>query len=125
MFSNKTSKLEVGLAMDVAPADATLLAKGICNISSPAPFSWQSDEASPKITIRLDCDDQTPKSSYEFAVMTLSSDVADSVFDSVKLIKPAGLKGYGIKTRRTYDAESHTATLHATLETCGLMLLVF
>jgi hypothetical protein len=124
VFSNKTSKLEVGLAMDVAPADATLLAKGICNTNSSAPFAWQSDEASPKITVRLDCDDATPQPSYEFAVMTLSSDVADSVFDSVKLIKPAGFEKYGVKTRRTYDAVANTATLHATLEPCGLLLLV-
>ena len=124
VFSNKTSKLDVGLAMDVAPADATLLAKGICNTASPAPFAWQSAEASPNITIRLDCDDATPQPSYEFAVMTLSSDVADSVFDSVKLIKPAGFKGYGVKTRRTYDAVANTATLHATLAPCGLLLLV-
>ena len=125
VFSNKTSKLEVGLAMDVAPADATLLAKGICNTNSSAPFAWQSDAASPKITIRLDCDDETPKECYEFAVMTLSSAVADSVFDRVKFVKPAGFTKYGVKTRRTYDAVANTATLHATLEPSGLMMLVF
>ena len=124
VFSNKTSKLPVGLAMDVAPADANLLAKGICNVGSPMPFAWQSDEASPAIRIRLDCSDETPKESYEFAVMTLSDDVADDVFDSIKFTRPDGFDHYGVKTTRTYDAEAHTATLHATLEPRGIVLLL-
>ena len=124
VFSNKTSKLEVGLAMDVAPADATLLVKGICNTTSPAPFAWQSDEASPKITIRLDCADETPRLSYEFAVMTLSRDVADGVFDCVRFTLPDGFRHYGVTTTRTYDAEANTATLHATLEQRGIMLIL-
>ena len=124
VFSNKTSKLPVGLAMDVAPADADLLAKGICNVGSPMPFAWQSDEASPAIRIRLDCSDETPKGSYEFAVMTLSDDVADDIFDSIKFTRPDGFDHYGVKTTRTYDAEAHTATLHATLEPRGIVLLL-
>ncbi|MBQ6915515.1 MAG: hypothetical protein IJQ65_07325 [Kiritimatiellae bacterium] len=124
VFSNKTSKLDVGLAMDVAPADATLLAKGICNTNSSAPFAWQSDEASPKITIRLDCADETPRQNYEFAVMTLSRDVADGVFDSVRFTLPDGFRHYGVTTTRTYDAEANTATLHATLEQRGIMLIL-
>ena len=124
VFSNKTSKLDVGLAMDVAPADATLLAKGICNTNSSAPFAWQSDESSPKITIRLDCADETPRQNYEFAVMTLSRDVADGVFDSVRFTLPDGFRHYGVTTTRTYDAEANTATLHATLEQRGIMLIL-
>ena len=94
VFSNKTSKLDVGITLDIEPTDAELLAKGICNTKSEIPFSVQSDDPSEKIKISLQCANPVDGKAYAFAVMTLTNTVADAVFDKLVVRRPEGFRNY-------------------------------
>ena len=122
VFSNKTSKLDVGIALDIEPTDAELLAKGLCNAKSENPFSVQSDNANEKIKIALECADPAEGKIYEFAVMTLTNTVADTVFDRLAFTRPEGFSHYKLNLERISDAEAGTKTLRATFKKCGFML---
>ena len=124
VFSNKTSKLDVGIALDIEPTDAELLAKGLCNAKSENPFSVQSDNANEKIKIALECADPVEGKIYEFAVMTLTNTVADTVFDRLAFTCPEGFSHYKLNLERISDAEAGTKTLRATFKKCGFMLSI-
>ena len=124
VFSNKTSKLDVGIALDIEPTDAELLAKGLCNAKSENPFSVQSDNANEKIKIALECADPVEGKIYEFAVMTLTNTVADTVFDRLAFTRPEGFSHYKLNLERISDAEAGTKTLRATFKKCGFMLSI-
>ena len=124
VFSNKTSQLDVGLAMDIEPDDAELLAKGICNAKSVNPFGVQSDDEGEKINISLQCANPVEGKIYEFAVMTLTNTVADAVFDKLVFTRPAGLAHYKLELERVSDTEAGTKTLRATLKVHGFQMSI-
>ena len=122
VFSNKTSNLEVGIAMDIEPDDAELLAKGICNAKSENPFTIQSDNANEKINIALECANPVKGKVYEFAVMTLTNTVADAVFDRLAFTRPKGFANYKLDFERVSDTEAGTKTLRATFKEHGFVV---
>ena len=124
VFSNKTSKIDVGIALDIETDDAELLAKGICNTKSESPFAVQSDDPGEKINISLQCASPVDGKAYEFAVMTLTNTVADAVFDKLAFTRPEGFRYYRLKLDRTSDAETRTKTLRATLKHVGFQVIV-
>lgn len=65
----------------------------------------------------------TAKNSIEtgFAGAAWSETVEDP---STRDYLAAGFNHYGVTTTRTYDADANTATLHATLERRGIVLIL-
>ena len=123
VFSNKTSKLDTGLALDVNAKDAELRAKGVCNVKSPAPFAFQDDDPSKKIPVYLECADEVPSAEYAFGVMTVRKG-CEGVFDLLRIVKPASLDGLKLTLKTVEDAEAGTVTLEASMKKYGFAVSI-
>jgi hypothetical protein len=121
VFSNKTSKLDVGLALDIKSTDEELCAKGICNVKSPAPFAFLDDDAQKKAPIYLECNDETPETEYSFNVMTVKAECADAL-NLFKIVLPQSLTHLKLTTTKVADAG--TVTLSAKLKKYGFAISI-
>ena len=114
VFSNKTSKLDVGLALDVEPSDLDLKTNGLYNVRTSAPLAKSSNLD--KIPVYLRSGIDVPTGTHEVAVMTVHRDVADDVFDMLLLVKPEQFTAHSIKKRRVAREDAGTVTLFAVLK---------
>ena len=123
VFSNKTSNLDVGLALDLNTKDETLRAKGICNVKSPSPLAFLDDDAQKKIPLYLECSDETPAEEYSFAVMTVKADCVD-VFNELNIVVPQSLAHLKLTTTKVANSEAGTVTLVANLKKYGFAISI-
>ena len=123
VFSNKTSKLDVGLALDIKSTDEELRAKGICNVKSPSPFAFLDDDAQKKAPIYLECDDETPATEYSFNVMTVKAECADAL-NLFKIVLPQSLTHLKLTTTKVADTDAGTVTLSAKLKKYGFAISI-
>jgi hypothetical protein len=123
VFSNKTSKLDVGLALDIKSTDEELRAKGICNVKSPAPFAFLDDDAQKKAPIYLECNDETPETEYSFNVMTVKAECADAL-NLFKIVLPQSLTHLKLTTTKVADTDARTVTLSAKLKKYGFAISI-
>ena len=123
VFSNKTSKLDVGLVLDINSEDEELRAKGICNVKSPAPLAFLDDDAQKKVPLYLEWDNIPQADEYSFNVMTVKADCAD-VFNKLKIVVPQSLAHLKLTTTRNVDAEAGTVTLSAKLKKYGFTISI-
>ena len=123
VFSNKTSKLDVGLVLDINSEDEELRAKGICNVKSPAPLAFLDDDAQKKVPLYLECNDETPAEEYSFNVMTVDADCADAL-KLLKIAVPESLAHLKLTTTKVADAETGTVTLSARLKKYGFSISI-
>ena len=123
VFSNKTSKLEVGFALDLHTTDEELRTKGICNVKSPSPLAFLDDNPSKKIPVYVECADETPANEYSFGVMTVDSGCA-AVLDLLEVIRPSVLSSYKVKLNRVPDVNAGTVTLVANLKKYGFAISI-
>jgi len=123
VFSNKTSKLDVGLALDLNTTDEELRTKGICNVKSPSPLAFLDDDAQKKIPLYLECSDETPAEEYSFAVMTVKADCVD-VFNELNIVVPQSLAHLKLTTTKVANSEAGTVTLVANLKKYGFAISI-
>ena len=123
VFSNKTSKLDVGLALDVDAKDEVLQAKGICNVKSPAPFAFLDDDVSKKIPVYLECAEELAANELSFGVMTVKKG-CEGVFDRLELQKSDSLNSLKITLEQVEDTEAGTVTLKATAKKYGFAVSI-
>ena len=123
VFSNKTSKLDVGFALDIKSTDEELRAKGICNVKSPAPFAFFDDDAQKKAPIYLECNDETPATEYSFNVMTVKAECADAL-NLFKIVLPQSLTHLKLTTTKVADTDAGTVTLSAKLKKYGFAISI-
>ena len=122
VFSNKTSKLDVGLALDVEPSDLDLKTNGLYNVRTSAPIAKSPNIN--KVPVYLLSDVEEPGARYEVAVMTVKEEAADAAFGMIELVKPKSFDTYSLKMRRVSHPESETVTLVATLKPGSLFILL-
>ena len=122
VFSNKTSKLDVALALDLEPSDLELKTNGLYNVRTSAPIAKSPNLD--KVPVCLLSDVEEPAAQYEVGVMTVKEEAADAAFGMLKLVKPKAFDTYGLKTRRVSHPESGTVTLVATLKPGSLFILI-
>lgn len=122
VFSNKTSKLDVALALDLEPSDLELKTNGLYNVRTSAPIAKSPNLD--KVPVYLLSDVEEPAAQYEVGVMTVKEEAADAAFGMLKLVKPKAFDTYGLKTRRVSHPESGTVTLVATLKPGSLYILI-
>jgi len=123
VFSNKTSKLDVGLALDLNTTDEELRTKGICNVKSSAPFAFLDDDAQKKIPLYLEWDNIPQADEYSFNVMTVNADCADAL-NKLKIVVPQSLAHLKLTTTRSVDTEAGTVTLSAKLKKYGFAISI-
>ena len=123
VFSNKTSKLDVGFALDLHTTDEELRTKGICNVKSPSPLAFLDDNPSKKIPVYVECADETPANEYSFGVMTVTPDCT-AVLDLLEVIRPSVLSSYKVKLNRVPDVNAGTVTLVAKLKKYGFAISI-
>lgn len=123
VFSNKTSTLDVGLALDVNAQDEELRAKGICNVKSPAPFAFLDDDVSKKIPVYLECTDELATNELSFGVMTVKKG-CEGVFGRLELLKPRSLNSFKITLEQIEDTVADTVTLKATAKKYGFTISI-
>ena len=123
VFSNKTSKLDVGLVLDMNSEDETLRTKGICNVKSSAPFAFLDDDAQKKIPLYLEWDNIPQADEYSFNVMTVKADCAD-VFNKLNIVLPQSLSHLKLTTTRNVDTVTGSVTLSAKLKKYGFTISI-
>jgi hypothetical protein len=123
VFSNKTSKIDVGLALDVNSQDEELRTKGICNVKSPAPFVFLDSDASKKIPVYLECTDELAANELSFGVMTVKKG-CEGVFGRLELLKPRSLNSFKITLEQIEDTVADTVTLKATAKKYGFTISI-
>ena len=121
IFSNKTSKLDVGFVLDLNTADEELRTKGVCNVKSHSPLAFRDDNLSKKVPVYVECADETPADEYSFGVMTVDSDCA-AALDLLELIRPSMLSSYKVKLDKV--TEAGTVTLVANLKKYGFAISI-
>jgi len=122
VFSNKTSKLDVALALDLEPSDLDLKTNGLYNVRTSAPIAKSPNLD--KVPVYLLSDVEEPAVQYEVAIMTVKEEAADAAFGMLKLVKPQSFDTYSLKTYRVSHPESGTVTLAATLKPGSLFILI-
>lgn len=122
VFSNKTSKLDVALALDLEPSDLDLKTNGLYNVRTSAPIAKSPNLD--KVPVYLLSDVEEPAAQYEVGVMTVKEESADAAFGMIKLVKPKSFDTYSLKTSRVPHPESGTVTLVATLKPGSLFILI-
>ena len=123
VFSNKTSKIETGLMLDMDPQDQVMKEKGICNIKSPSPFEFRDDDTQKKIPVHIVSDDEDAVNKTTFAVMTVKAG-CESVFDRLQIVRPANYKSHKIILETVTDADAGTVTLKTTFRHYGSVFSV-
>ena len=123
VFSNKTSKIEAGLMLDMDPQDQVMKEKGICNIKSPSPFEFRDDDTQKKIPVHIVSDGEDAVNQTTFAVMTVKAG-CESVFDKLQIVRPANYKSHKIILETVTDADAGTVTLKTTFRHYGSVFSV-
>ena len=123
VFSNKTSKIETGLMLDMDPQDPVMKEKGICNIKSPHPFEFRDDDAHKKIPVRAVFGEEEVGNKCTFAVMTVKSG-CESVFDRLEIVRPENFKSHKIILDTVADETAGTVTLKVTFKLYGSVFSV-
>lgn len=123
VFSNKTSKIEAGLMLDMDPQDQVMKEKGICNIKSPSPFEFRDDDTQKKIPVHIVSDGEDAVNQTTFAVMTVKAG-CESVFDRLQIVRPANYKSHKIILETVTDADAGTVTLKTTFRHYGSVFSV-
>ncbi len=114
VFSNRVTKLDVGLTLDLEPSDLDLKTNGLYNVRTSAPLAKSSNLD--KIPVYLRSGADVPAGTYEVAVMTVKEEVADDVFDMLLLVKPEQFTAHSMKKRRVAREDAGTVTLFAVLK---------
>ena len=123
VFSNKTSKLDVALALDLEPSDLDLKTNGLYNVRTSAPIAKSPNLDKVPVCLLSDVEEPTA-TKYEVAIMTVKEEAADAAFGMLKLVKPKSFDTYSLKTSRVSHPESGTVTLVATLKPGSLFILI-
>ena len=123
VFSNKTSKIDTGLMLDMDPQDQVMKEKGICNIKSPNPFEFRDDDTQKKIPVRIVSDGEEAVNQATFAVMTVKAG-CESVFDRLQIVRPENYKSHKIIFESVVDDDAGTVTLKTTFKHYGSVFSV-
>lgn len=123
VFSNMTSKLDVGLVVDMNAADENLRGKGVCNVKSPAPFALPGDENTEKIPVYLECADGSSADEYAFGVMTVRKG-CEGVFSRLRLVKPRSHAAYKLILSTDENSQDGTVTLNALMRRSGFTVII-
>ena len=118
VFSNKTSKLDVALALDLEPSDLDLKTNGLYNVRTSAPIAKSPNLDKVPVYLLSDVEEPTA-TKYEVAIMTVKEEAADAALGMLKLVKPKSFDTYSLS-----HPESGTVTLVATLKPGSLFILI-